>query len=215
MDLCPPKLAAISSASAVHCSEGASKDPQARLSTGETLRPIAPVLQVDRPSSSRFDNPELCGKDRDRREPLASGFGSSNSTNVFRTTLATLQLEKSIQRPGSYFGAGGRALLPATLDHAGSCTGQPTGKYTESSTCQKSDTKLPGGIGPKEAGSMHRGVQHGDSVSVGVGDTSSSLSSSRTAQRLMLHKSRGNDLQRLLAAITEPGACQNALLLVE
>lgn len=178
MALCPSKLPAISSASAVHCSEGASKHPQAGLAAAEQVRSIA-SLHVNKLSSSRFDKPKLRGRDRDRREPLASGLGSSSSTKVFRTTAATLLLEKPTQHLGSCFGAGGMLSSSATLDHVDSCMGQP--KHAESLNCQTSHAKLPGGMDPKEAGSMHRGVQHGDSVSAGVGDKSSSLSSSKTA----------------------------------
>jgi hypothetical protein len=170
------------------------------------VRSIA-SLQVDKLSSSRLGKPKLRGKDRDRREPLACGLGSSSSTKVFRTTLDTLQLEKPTQHPGSWFGAGGMVSSSAALDHGCFCTGQPN--QQESSNCQTSGTKFPGGTDPKEAGSMHRGVQHGDSVSAGVGDSSSSLSSSRDVQRLMLPRSRGSDLQRRLAAGAEPGDCQN------
>jgi hypothetical protein len=60
---------------------------------------------------------------------------------------------------------------------------------------------------PNEAGSMHRGVQHGDSVSAGVGDSSSSLSST-TAQQLAQPRVRGNDVQRRLAPSAGRGTSQ-------
>jgi hypothetical protein len=121
MALCPSKLDAISSASAVHC-KGASKDPQAGLATGEQLRSIA-SLQIDKLSSSRLDDPKLRGNDRERRWPLASGLGSSSSMKVFRTTLATLLLEKPTKHPGSCFG-GGMLSASATRHQVRSCTGQ-------------------------------------------------------------------------------------------
>lgn len=124
MALCPLKLAAISSASAVHCSERAPKDPQTGLDAGEPLRSTE-SLQIDELSSSPFAESKLCGRDRDRREPLCSGLGSASSTNVLRTMLATGHLEKAAQRPGSCLGAGGALSSSATLAHVGSCTGHP------------------------------------------------------------------------------------------